>query len=287
MKRGAYDYITKPFSVDEIRLVVEKALEKKKLSSENRALRQELEERASPQAAVGRSGRMQEAIDLIARMPDHGEVMSRIIQSYDAPIVRAYCWGRFKILRQRFLVEIGQYLPDEGLVLDVGSGIGMFAMYFAHGRPDLSIRGFDLNEKRVELSRRAAGRLGLENVQFEVGRAEHFRAGGSGVCQGIYILDVIHHMPKAAVRPLLEAFHETLVPGGRLIVKEVDTRPAYKRLFTHFLDLLMDSQNPPHYWPSEGIRGLLAEVGFRVYQHAMIDYLPYPHMLYVCEKSRA
>ena len=33
MKEGAYDYITKPFKVDEIKLVVEKALEKKLLSS--------------------------------------------------------------------------------------------------------------------------------------------------------------------------------------------------------------------------------------------------------------
>ena len=42
MKEGAYDYITKPFKVDEIRLVVEKALEKKLLASENRRLRSEL-----------------------------------------------------------------------------------------------------------------------------------------------------------------------------------------------------------------------------------------------------
>ena len=42
MKEGAYDYITKPFKVDEIRIVVEKALEKKLLASENRRLRSEL-----------------------------------------------------------------------------------------------------------------------------------------------------------------------------------------------------------------------------------------------------
>ena len=36
MKQGAYDYITKPFKVDEIRIVVEKALEKKELATENR-----------------------------------------------------------------------------------------------------------------------------------------------------------------------------------------------------------------------------------------------------------
>jgi hypothetical protein len=37
----------------------------------------------------------------------HGERMSRILGSYDDWIVRGYCWGRFKILRQRFLLEIG------------------------------------------------------------------------------------------------------------------------------------------------------------------------------------
>jgi DNA-binding NtrC family response regulator len=39
MKQGAYDYITKPFKVDAIRIIVEKAIEKKSLSSENRRLR--------------------------------------------------------------------------------------------------------------------------------------------------------------------------------------------------------------------------------------------------------
>ena len=42
MKLGAYDYITKPFKIDEIKLVIKKALEKKKLERENTRLRKEL-----------------------------------------------------------------------------------------------------------------------------------------------------------------------------------------------------------------------------------------------------
>ena len=45
MKQGAYDYITKPFKVDELRLVVEKALEKKLLAGENQRLRTALRSR--------------------------------------------------------------------------------------------------------------------------------------------------------------------------------------------------------------------------------------------------
>ena len=53
MKEGAYDYITKPFKVDEIRIVVEKALEKKLLSSENRRLRSELRTATRDRSIIG------------------------------------------------------------------------------------------------------------------------------------------------------------------------------------------------------------------------------------------
>ena len=70
MKQGAYDYITKPFKVDEIRVVVEKALEKKLLSSENRRLRSELRDRVRDRSIVGNSGAMQRVFDLVSQVAD-------------------------------------------------------------------------------------------------------------------------------------------------------------------------------------------------------------------------
>ncbi len=68
MKEGAYDYVTKPFKVDELRLVVEKALEKKLLASENRRLRSELESRSRPRTLVGTSQAMQKVYELVAQV---------------------------------------------------------------------------------------------------------------------------------------------------------------------------------------------------------------------------
>ena len=45
MKAGAYDYICKPYEVDELRLIVRNALEKVQLERENRALKSEVERR--------------------------------------------------------------------------------------------------------------------------------------------------------------------------------------------------------------------------------------------------
>ena len=44
MKRGAVDYITKPFKVDEIKLAIEKSLSRRKLQQENITLKQQLHE---------------------------------------------------------------------------------------------------------------------------------------------------------------------------------------------------------------------------------------------------
>jgi two-component system response regulator PilR (NtrC family) len=68
MKHGAYDYLTKPFSVDEIRLVVEKALEKRSLASENRRLRAPPEAPAPLPIALGSSPQMQAVLELVRQV---------------------------------------------------------------------------------------------------------------------------------------------------------------------------------------------------------------------------
>jgi two-component system response regulator PilR (NtrC family) len=70
MKEGAYDYITKPFKVDEIRVVVEKALEKKLLACENRRLRSELRNHVRDRSIIGHSAAMRGVLDLVAQVAD-------------------------------------------------------------------------------------------------------------------------------------------------------------------------------------------------------------------------
>src|SRR5262245_27916918 len=119
-----------------------------------------------------------------------------------APVVRAYCWARFWILRQRFLDEIGQYLPETGPVLDVGCGFGLFSLYYAATGPRRFVRGLDMNGRRIALARRAAARLGLANIAYEEADARDYK--GDTEVAAAYMLDIVHHVPRAAVPPLLE-----------------------------------------------------------------------------------
>ncbi len=60
MKLGAFDYITKPFNVEELRLVAEKALENRTLVKEVRSLRSQIQKRYGFQSLIGDSKPMQE-----------------------------------------------------------------------------------------------------------------------------------------------------------------------------------------------------------------------------------
>jgi len=68
MKRGAFDYVTKPFKNDEVLLVLRNAVERGQLVAENRALKQNLQERYSKFGnIIGRSQRMRQVFDLIVQ----------------------------------------------------------------------------------------------------------------------------------------------------------------------------------------------------------------------------
>src|SRR5207248_9094600 len=55
IRRGAYDYISKPYDVNAIKLVVDRALRHRRLAAENRRLKREILEKYALQNVVGRS----------------------------------------------------------------------------------------------------------------------------------------------------------------------------------------------------------------------------------------
>ena len=68
MKLGAYDYITKPFKIDEVRIVIANALRSKNLEVENRVLKKELVREYSFQSLIGNSPAMHRIFEMIKRV---------------------------------------------------------------------------------------------------------------------------------------------------------------------------------------------------------------------------
>jgi two-component system response regulator PilR (NtrC family) len=70
MREGAYDYLTKPFKIDEVKLLVKNALERKQLQDENTRLKQVVHDRASFEQIVGHSEKLGKVLDLIRKVAD-------------------------------------------------------------------------------------------------------------------------------------------------------------------------------------------------------------------------
>ncbi len=68
MKMGAYDYVTKPFKIDEVRLNIANALRSKNLETEVRVLKKELVKEYSFQNMIGNSAPMHAIFDLVKRV---------------------------------------------------------------------------------------------------------------------------------------------------------------------------------------------------------------------------
>lgn len=188
-------------------------------------------------------------------------------------------------MNMRILEEIGQYLPLNGRILDIGCGFGLFTLYYALLSPGRRFVSIDVNRLRIDAARSTSEVLNLSTrVSFENRTAETLIAQ-SVSCDAAYMLDLIHHLPKERHRPLLDIIFQHLAPGGVLILKDIAALPRWKVAFTWILDILMNPRQPPCYVDTVSMQNLLESVGFDVKIHALLDILPYPHVLYVCRKG--
>lgn len=206
-------------------------------------------------------------------------IIRQIVAGFDSLITRLYSRIRFTILRQPFLEEIGQYLPKDGRILDLGCGFGLFSLYFASVEKNRELIGIDLNENRIRQATTTAEKLGLENVRYQAMNVLDWDS--EETFDAIYFLDLVHHLPEDFVPVFLNRVTRLLRPGGILVIKDVADRPYFKMLFTLLLDRLMVGMEPIRYWPPDELAELVESLGFEVVRHRMIDILPYPHILYV------
>lgn len=68
MKNGAYDYLTKPYKLDELMIIINRAYEYRRLKMKNQQLQQELIRKESPQDFVYKSRQMEEVFNMVRKI---------------------------------------------------------------------------------------------------------------------------------------------------------------------------------------------------------------------------
>ena len=70
MKLGAYDYLPKPFQVDEVQLKIRNALKQRRLSTDNMLLKREIAAKTPQARLIGKSDAMQKVLDIVKKVAD-------------------------------------------------------------------------------------------------------------------------------------------------------------------------------------------------------------------------
>ncbi|MBA2622348.1 MAG: sigma-54-dependent Fis family transcriptional regulator [Chthoniobacterales bacterium] len=68
MKRGAYDFVTKPLNLDKVEILIARALGGRRMEQENRTLRQQVDERFGLENVIGESAALREVLDTIRQV---------------------------------------------------------------------------------------------------------------------------------------------------------------------------------------------------------------------------
>lgn len=199
------------------------------------------------------------------------------------PVERAYATIRFSIMRPKLLSVLDLLLPEEGRILDIGCGFGLFAAYFAQTQRARQIIGVDPDGRRTQMAKRTFEKLGLEGHSFIAGDARSTEV--QGPFDAVYILDVMHHIPKDDQVALLRRLHDLLAPHGVLVIKDITTEPWLGLKFTEYLDRVMVGFDEPLAYRHHREWGeLLRELGFKVRVVRVPDVLPYPHVVIAATK---
>jgi SAM-dependent methyltransferase len=212
------------------------------------------------------------------------EAIGRIARALP-PLERVYANVRFSILRPKLLSVMDLLLPDEGRILDIGCGFGLFAAYFGQTQPSRRIVGVDPNARRIAMARRVCENVGLAGHEFIAGDARDVALEGSSPFAGAYVLDVMHHIPASDQLPLLARLRDLLAPRGVLVMKDITTEPAFGLEFTRLLDRAMVGLDEPLTYRHHREWGeMLLSLGFHVRMVRVPDVLPYPHVVIAATK---
>jgi 2-polyprenyl-3-methyl-5-hydroxy-6-metoxy-1,4-benzoquinol methylase len=168
-----------------------------------------------------------------------------------------------------------EFVPDHSETLDIGCGGGLFlGLLAALGRIARGY-GFDASGKAIAVAEAMRRRLpGGHRLRFE--RVDACSPWPSSHFDVVAMIDLLHHIPPAQQRSIFERGLACVRPGGRLVFKDMATRPRWRAAANQLHDLLLARQWIHHVAP-EKVIAWAAEAGWRAREHLTIDRLWYRH----------
>jgi 2-polyprenyl-3-methyl-5-hydroxy-6-metoxy-1,4-benzoquinol methylase len=197
-------------------------------------------------------------------------------------ITRAYLRIKLRICP---LIALETHFPQEGKIIDLGCGNGLFPNILSLGSSARRIMGLDLDEKKIEVANET--KIQGAQITYQIGNVVEAEYPRGDV---FTLVDVLYLIPYDKHEIILQKCYQSLPPGGTLIIKEMDTKPRWKYVWNLFQEtlavkLIGFTLGERFFFRSqEDYLGILKGIGFSVKPVPMHSGYWYSHIAYICTK---
>ncbi len=184
------------------------------------------------------------------------------------------------------LTVLDQNLPKQGLILDLGCGYGVISHLISN--INRKVIGIDVASHRIKVAKTSMDQK--RNVEFYATDIREFQAP---TCDAIIIIDVLYLFSYQDQEQILTKCYENLRNDGILAIKDSGKSPRWKYAYMYSeewikvkLGVYGDEvkKTKLNFWDSGDFIDLLSKIGFKITMIPLESYLPYPGVLYTCQK---
>jgi 2-polyprenyl-3-methyl-5-hydroxy-6-metoxy-1,4-benzoquinol methylase len=178
--------------------------------------------------------------------------------------------------------ELLALVTEGSHVFDVGCGSGQFALLLAEFTPVAAISGVEISQHLVDNAHQLLApyqnRMQLEFARYD---GQHFPAS-LGQADWVFIIDVLHHVPKAAQSTFLQAIYTGMKPGARLVLKDINGGSPW--VVANKLHDLVFAREIGNELGFAKARQQLDQLGFAIERASTKQMYVYPHYTLVARK---
>jgi len=184
------------------------------------------------------------------------------------------------------LAVVERYVPNQGFIVDLGCGHGLFACVMRESAPQRRVLGIDLDPRKIEVARGAI--QDTQWLRFEVG---DIVKQPPPKCDAVTIVDVLYLLSFEDQEQVLKNAASALGEGGPLIVKSQEKRVDPRYALTYAQEMITVSLGftrggrERFYFPTrEEALAMFERAGFKVDVIEMPNR-PYTDVVYLARKA--
>lgn len=178
-------------------------------------------------------------------------------------------------------ISLLSFIRPGDRVGDIGCGSGQFLLLASHFARPSSVYGIEISERLIQNANALFARQPFKSYVFETYDGNHLPEK-LGEMDIIFLIDVLHHVPRKQQERFIEHICAVMKPGARFVLKDID-RSSPLVVFNKMHDLIFAGEVGNEISMKKAANLLRTHGMHLIEEHKRTMYV-YPHYTYVAQK---